>query len=56
MVQKPDHGFWAVVFLGVLNLRQQAADNPNPVQWNTEIINVPDTVNLDTFAWNSNLL
>jgi len=43
-----DRGLWAMLLVAMDH--KQGDQNPL-LQWNTEVINVPDHVNLDTFNW-----
>ncbi|HPU34857.1 MAG TPA: hypothetical protein PK184_19360 [Phycisphaerae bacterium] len=50
LVDPRDRGFWAMMWLSILSLQRQ--EEQNPFRWETQLVTVPDSVNLDTFDWN----
>ena len=55
MADPYDRGLWAMLLVAMGGAQKQGEQNPL-LQWNTEMINVPDHVNLDTFNWDVNQL
>jgi len=39
-----------MMWLSILSLQRQ--EEQNPFRWETQLVTVPDSVNLDTFDWN----